>query len=60
MKKNTILIRCIGIDNRIHFCEPYLDKTICGIKVRRKKILSHDYERFYWCFECDCKGDDYE
>jgi hypothetical protein len=50
---DKVLIHCIGVDKKIHYCEPHSDKTICGVKVSRKKILSHDYEIFYWCCECD-------
>jgi len=54
---DKVLIHCIGVDKKIHYCEPHSDKTICGVKVSRKKILSHDYELFYWCCECDYKVD---
>ena len=54
---DRVLIHCIGIDKKIHYCEPHSNKTICGVQVLRKKILSHDYEIFYSCCECDYRVD---
>lgn len=46
-----IFVRCIGIDDKIHECEP--DKNICrcGIKVKSKKLQTFDYLRSS-CYEC--------
>ena len=45
-------INCIGIDNKIHVCEPDKDVCKCGVKVKRKKILKNDYQLYFWCYEC--------
>ena len=45
-------INCIGIDNKIHVCEPDKDVCKCGVKVKRKKILKNDYLLYFWCYEC--------
>jgi len=45
------MIECIGVDERLHVCEPDKDVCKCGVKVKSKKIFSKDYERFS-CYEC--------
>ncbi len=44
-------ISCVGVDGNLHECEPHEDICFCGIKVKRKKLLRDDYER-YSCYEC--------
>ncbi len=48
---SKIFIPCIGVDNKQHVCEPHLKVCLCGVKVKRKKILKYD-NRLYWCYEC--------
>ena len=51
-KPKIITVGCIGVDNRQHGFEPHKDKTICGVAIKRKKVLRDDYKLFS-CFECD-------
>jgi len=51
-KTETIFITCIGIDNKIHVCEPHSKTCKCGVKVKRKKLLKNDYNLYFWCFDC--------
>jgi len=44
-------IQCIGVDNKLHICKPDEDICKCGVKVKSKKLLSKDCER-YSCYEC--------
>ncbi len=44
-------INCIGIDNLRHVCLPESDICKCGVKVKRKKMLRDDWQR-YCCYEC--------
>ena len=48
--------QCIGIDNKIHECEPHEDKTYCGIKIKSKKLRIKDITDRYYCYECDNKN----
>ena len=43
-------IQCIGIDNKLHICEPDKDICKCGVKVKNKKLLKNDYLK-YSCYE---------
>ena len=47
----VVSVRCIGVDNRQHECEPHKDTCLCGVKVKRKKPLRDDYKLFS-CYEC--------
>lgn len=49
MKDNYI--DCIGVDEKIHVCEPDKDVCKCGVKIKTKKIHKNDYLR-YSCYEC--------
>lgn len=49
MKK--IYIDCVGVDNKLHICEPHLNITKCGVVVRNKKLSKSDKEK-YNCYEC--------
>jgi len=51
--KKKIYINCIGVDDKIHYCEPHKDICVCGVKVRRKKLLSQDYNKYFFCYVCD-------
>lgn len=53
LMKFTKYVECIGVDDLIHICEPHKDKTICGIKVKRKKMLRDDFVVRYSCGGCD-------
>lgn len=44
-------VRCVGIDNLQHVCVPESDLCMCGVKVKRKKLLRDDY-RLNSCYEC--------
>jgi len=44
-------IECIGVDNKQHVCLPESDVCICGIVVKRKKLLRDDW-MLYSCYEC--------
>ena len=50
-RMDKIYIECIGIDERLHVCEPNLDVCKCGIAVKSKKLNRDDYLR-YSCYEC--------
>lgn len=47
-----ILIQCIGVDRKIHVCEPHKDKTDCGVKVLRKEVYEQDYNKMFSCWQC--------
>ncbi len=49
--KSVVSVRCVGVDNKQHECEPHRDTCICGVKVKRKKLLKYDY-RLFSCYEC--------
>lgn len=44
-------VRCVGIDNKQHTCDPTKDVTNCGIVIRRKKLRLDDH-KLYSCYEC--------
>jgi hypothetical protein len=48
----NISINCIGIDNKLHTCEPDKDTCKCGIKVKNKKPTKHDFINKFSCYEC--------
>ena len=39
-------IRCVGVDGKIHECDPSKDVCRCGIKVLKKRLDRDDYKRF--------------
>lgn len=45
-------IYCLGIDYKIHRCYPWKDETICGVKIKRKKLLKNDFINYFGCYEC--------
>jgi len=47
----VVSVRCVGVDNKQHVCEPHEDTCICGVKVKRKKLLKYDGLLFS-CYEC--------
>ena len=48
----NIVIDCIGIDYKIHVCQPHLNVCECGVKVKRKKITLQDWDKYFSCYEC--------
>jgi len=44
-------IRCIGVDGKLHVCEPHKDTCKCGVKVAIKKSEQNNQQR-YSCYEC--------
>ncbi len=58
---NNNPIQCVGIDGKIHYCQPNLNVTICNIQVKRKKLLKNDLISSHnkgYCPECDYTNDD--
>ena len=51
MSNDKVFITCIGVDDKLHACEPHSDTCKCGIVVKSKKLGKNDYER-YSCYEC--------
>ena len=49
--EEEIFIYCLGVDDKIHVCQPHLDVCACGMKVKRKKLDDPDQGRFS-CYEC--------
>jgi hypothetical protein len=49
---NIIYITCIGIDEKLHECEPHKNTCKCGVVVKNKKISLYDYFKRYSCYEC--------
>jgi len=49
--KGSVIVRCIGVDNKQHQCEPNKDTCLCGISVKRKKCLRDDY-MLSSCYKC--------
>lgn len=49
--EDKIYIDCIGVDRKIHVCEPHKNTCKCGVKVLDKKVLNVDKYR-YSCYEC--------
>jgi len=45
-------INCIGIDNKLHVCLPWENKTKCGLKVKIKIVKDLDYIKRFSCYEC--------
>ena len=45
-------IHCIGVDNKIHMCKPWINTTICNIKVKTKIVTDKDFSTKYVCGEC--------
>ena len=52
MENEIIYISCLGVDNKIHECEPHKDVCKCGIEVKSKKLKKKDYQLYYSCYEC--------
>ena len=44
-------IDCIGVDELHHVCLPESDVCKCGVKVKRKKMLRDDWQKFC-CYQC--------
>lgn len=51
-KEKKEIIYCVGIDRRIHITGQK-EKTMCGLKIYRKKLLPHDRTRYFFCFDCN-------
>jgi len=51
MKEEIIFIHCIGVDGKLHVCEPHKAICKCGVKVATKKLKRDDYNRFS-CYKC--------
>lgn len=45
-----VAIDCIGIDGKLHRCEPHESETKCGVEVKRKKNI--DRTKLCGCWEC--------
>ena len=45
------MIECVGVDDRRHVCLPESDVCECGVKVKRKKLLTNDW-RLFACYPC--------
>jgi hypothetical protein len=46
------LVRCLGMDYKIHTCKPHENKTSCGMPIRRKKLEVGDNTQHYSCYAC--------
>jgi len=46
-------IDCIGVDRKIHVCEPHASKTLCGINILKKNPSTKAIEGLYSCYECN-------
>ena len=44
-------IECIGVDDKRHVCLPEAETCKCGVAIKRKKLLKHDYKLFS-CYPC--------
>ena len=42
---------CVGVDNKLHICNPESKTCKCGVVVKRKKLMRDDYKLFS-CYEC--------
>jgi len=51
-ESNKIYIKCTGVDQKIHICEPHLKETKCGVKVDTKNVSDRDYKAKFSCYEC--------
>ena len=49
---DKIYVDCIGVDNKLHVCQPHLDTCKCGMKVKRKKLVLKDWDKYCSCYEC--------
>ena len=47
--KSKTYIPCLGIDRKIHICEPGSKITKCGITVINTKVNNSQY---FSCYEC--------
>jgi len=45
-------VSCLGMDMKLHICEPHSDKAICGEAVRKKNLTLKDRENRFSCYEC--------
>lgn len=55
---NNNPIQCVGIDGKIHYCQPNLNVTICNIQVKSYlKMIYHSHNKGH-CPECDYTNDD--
>lgn len=45
-------IDCIGIDRKLHVCEPHETKTKCGIPILKKNPTWQDRAEIYSCGPC--------
>jgi hypothetical protein len=50
-ENEEIFINCIGVDNKKHVCEPHLEITKCGVKIKRKTLNRTDVNKFS-CYPC--------
>lgn len=50
---SVVYIHCLGVDDKIHICEPDKDVTCCGVKVKDKKSkLEYFINKYYSCYPC--------
>lgn len=47
----VVSIDCAGVDNKQHMCEPHKSTCLCGVAVKRKKLLKND-RLLFSCYEC--------
>lgn len=52
MEDKIVHINCIGVDEKIHVCEPHSDICKCGVKVRTKKLSLYENVSRFSCYEC--------
>lgn len=47
-----IEIECIGMDRKMHVCEPHELFTKCGVGVLKKKVADQERIKLFSCYEC--------
>jgi len=50
--KEDFVINCVGVDDKLHVCLPWDDKTFCGEKIKNKKVKPEDFLLRFSCYEC--------
>jgi len=53
MEKEIVTIICIGVDEKLHVCLPWMKTTKCGVSVKKKIVKDQDYTKRFWCGDCD-------
>ena len=52
VEEKVTLVECLGMDMKLHTCDPASKTTVCGEPVRRKKLTMLDFSKFPSCYEC--------